>query len=57
MLTTSVTYPWSFVTQISIMIKPSDGGDRKTFEVMTSAYERVVQPVHGSREPLKSPIA
>jgi hypothetical protein len=29
---TSGTYLWSFVTHI----QPSHGGDRKTFEVMTS---------------------
>jgi hypothetical protein len=34
--TTSETYPWSFVTQIFINGQPSHGGDRKTFEVMTS---------------------
>ena len=34
MLTTSGTLPWSFVTQIF----HGHGGDRKTFEVMTSAY-------------------
>ena len=35
-LTTSGTYPWSFVTQIFHNGQPSHGGDRKTFEVMTS---------------------
>jgi hypothetical protein len=30
------TYPWSFVTQIFHNGQPSHGGDRKTFEVMTS---------------------
>jgi hypothetical protein len=34
--TTSGTYPWSFVTQIFHNGQPSHGGDRKTFEVMTS---------------------
>jgi hypothetical protein len=34
--TTSGTYPWSFVIQISHNGQPSHGGDRKTFEVMTS---------------------
>ena len=34
MLTTSGTLPWSFVTQIF----HGHGGDRKTFEVMTSTY-------------------
>ena len=34
--TTSGTYPWSFVTQIFHNSQPSRGGDRKTFEVMTS---------------------
>jgi hypothetical protein len=35
-LTTSGTYPWSLVTQILHSDQPSHGGDRKTFEVMTS---------------------
>jgi hypothetical protein len=35
-LTTSGTYSWSFVTQIFHNGQPSHGGDRKTFEVMTS---------------------
>ena len=35
-LTTSGTYPWSFVTQIFHNGQPSHGGDRKIFEVMTS---------------------
>jgi len=37
-LTTSGTYPcpWSFATQIFRNGQPSYGGDRKTFEVMTS---------------------
>jgi hypothetical protein len=35
-LTTSGTYPWSFVTQIFHNGQPSHDGDRKTFEVMTS---------------------
>jgi len=30
------TYPWSFVTQIYRNDKPGHGGNRKTFEVMTS---------------------
>jgi hypothetical protein len=34
--TTSETYPRSFVTQIFHSGQPSHGGDRKTFEVMTS---------------------
>jgi hypothetical protein len=34
--TTGGTYPWSFVTQIFHNGQPSHGGDRKTFEVMTS---------------------
>ena len=33
---TSGTFPWSFVTQIFHNGQPSHGGDRKTFEVMTS---------------------
>jgi hypothetical protein len=36
MLTTSGTYPWSFVTHIFHNGQPSHGGDRKTSEVMTS---------------------
>ena len=36
MFTTSGTYPWSFVRQIFHNGQPSHGGDRKTFEVMTS---------------------
>ena len=36
MLTTSGTYPWSFVTQIFQNGQPSHGGGRKMFEVMTS---------------------
>ena len=40
MFTTSGTYPWSFVTQIFHNGQPSNGGDRKTFEVMTSTYLR-----------------
>jgi hypothetical protein len=35
-LMTSGTYPWSFVTQIFHSGQPSHGGDRKTFEVMTT---------------------
>jgi len=35
-LTTNGTYPWSFVTQIFHNGQPSHGGDRETFEVMTS---------------------
>jgi hypothetical protein len=34
--TTSGTYPWSLVTEIFHSGQPSHGGDRKTFEVMTS---------------------
>jgi len=34
--TTSGTYPWSFVAQIFHNGQPSHGGDRKTFEVITS---------------------
>jgi hypothetical protein len=32
---TSETYPWSFVTQVFHNGRPSYGGDRKTFEVIT----------------------
>jgi hypothetical protein len=35
-LTTSGTYPWSIVTQLFHNGQPSNGSDRKTFEVMTS---------------------
>jgi hypothetical protein len=35
MFTTSETYPWSFVTQLFHKGRPSHGGDRKTFDVMT----------------------
>jgi len=31
------TYPWSFVTRIFHNGQPSHGGERTTFEVMTSA--------------------
>jgi hypothetical protein len=49
----------------SITVKPSHGDDRKILEVITRAYERVIQSVHwsGSGEPrrpcasLKSTIA
>ena len=37
---TSGTYPWSFVTQIFHSGQPSHGGDRKIFEVMTSALPK-----------------
>ena len=40
MFTTNGTYPWSFVTQTFHNGQPSRGGERKTFEVMTSAYPR-----------------
>jgi hypothetical protein len=39
-LTTSGTYPWSFVTQILHNGQPSRGGDRKIFEVMTSTLPK-----------------
>ena len=39
-LTTSGTYPWSFVTQIFHNGQPSHGGDRKLFEVMTSTLPK-----------------
>jgi len=39
-LTTSGTYPWSFVTQIFHNGQPSRGGNRKIFEVMTSTLPR-----------------
>ena len=40
MLTTSGTYPWSFVTQIFHNGQPSHGGDRKISEVMTSTLPK-----------------
>ena len=40
MFMTSGTHPWSFVTPIFHNGQPSHGGDRKTFEVMTSTYLR-----------------
>jgi hypothetical protein len=36
MVTTSGTYPWSFLTHIFHNGQQSHGDDRKTFEVMTS---------------------
>ena len=36
---TSKTYPWSSVIQIFHSGHPSHGGDRKTFEVMTSTLQ------------------
>jgi hypothetical protein len=39
-LTTSGTYPWSFVTQIFHSGQPSHAGDRKAFEVITSTKPR-----------------
>jgi len=39
-LTTSGTYPWSFVTQIFHNGQPSHGGDRKLFEVMNSTLPK-----------------
>jgi len=39
-LTTSGTCPWSFVTQIFHNGQSSHGGNRKTFELMTSTYPR-----------------
>ena len=40
MLTTSGTYPWSFVTQIFHNGQPNHGGDRKFSEVMTSTLPK-----------------
>jgi hypothetical protein len=39
-LTTSGTYPWSFVIQIFHNVQPSHGGDHKMFEVMASTLPR-----------------
>ena len=39
-VTTSGTYPWSFISQIFHNGQPSHGCDRQTFEVMTSTYPR-----------------
>jgi hypothetical protein len=36
LITISGTYSWSFITQIFHSGQPSNGGNRKTFEVMTS---------------------
>ena len=41
MLTTTGTYPWSFVTQIFLSGQPSHGGDRKIFEVMPIDFASV----------------
>jgi len=38
--TTSGTYPWSFVTHIFHNGQPIHGGDRKSFEVMTSTLPK-----------------
>ena len=35
-MTSGTYYMWSFVTKIFLIGQPSHGGDRKTFEVMTS---------------------
>ena len=40
MLTTSGTYPWSFISQIFHNGQPSHGGDQKTFKVMTSTLPK-----------------
>jgi len=40
LFTTSGIYMWSFVTHVFHNCQPSHGGDRKTFEVMTSIYLR-----------------
>jgi len=40
MFTTNGTYPWSLVTQIFHSGQQNQGGDRKTFEVMTSTSLR-----------------
>jgi hypothetical protein len=39
-ITTSGTYPWSFVTQIFHIDQPGDGGERKIFEVMISTLPK-----------------
>jgi hypothetical protein len=44
-LTTSGTYPWSIVTQIFHNSQPGHGGDGKTFEVMTSTYLSLKEPL------------
>ena len=41
-LTTSGTYPWSFVTQIFHNGQPCHGGDRKIFEVMNSTLPKEI---------------
>ena len=51
--TTNGTYPWSFVTQIFHNGQPIHGGDRKTFEVMTSTYLRgIISLILVSSSPL-----
>jgi hypothetical protein len=46
-LTTSETYPWSFVTQIFHNGKPSQGVDRIIFEVMTSTLPKgIIGSIH-----------
>ena len=40
MLTTSGTYPWSFLTQVFHNGQPSHGGDGQSFEVMTSTLPK-----------------
>ena len=40
MFTTNGTYPWSLMTQIFHNGQTSHGGDRNTFEVMTSTLLR-----------------
>jgi hypothetical protein len=54
-LTTSGTYPWSFMTQIVNNGQPSHGGDRKTFEVMTSRVSLVEQELLNLPKHLSSP--
>ena len=39
-VSTSGTYPWSFVTQIFHNGQPSHGDDRKIFKVMTSTLPK-----------------
>ena len=40
MLTTSGTYPWSFVIQIFHNCQPRHGGDRQILEVITSTLPK-----------------
>jgi hypothetical protein len=55
--TTKGTYPWSFVTHIFHKGQPSHGGDRKTFEVMTSTLLRGLNPWFSSFAVSSNPLS